>query len=98
MNKRIFFSFSLVANIIPGTMDMQSLSTMQISCTAIAGYNAYMIFDVFNQPAENQGFPQSVTVNAQCNSADMIWYYVLVLNGVTYTRVINSITCQQAPN
>lgn len=82
----------------PGTMD--SVSTMKITCSGIAGYNVQMELDGNTTPLENAGNPppQTVTINAVCNSADMIWKYVSNVGGVPTSLDITTVTCAQIPN
>ncbi|KAF1754632.1 hypothetical protein GCK72_021195 [Caenorhabditis remanei] len=72
-------------------------STMTVTCSAIDGYSAYMLLDGNTPPAENQGNPQTVSITAVCSSVDMIWNYVVEVNGQTFTRAFTSVNCNQAP-
>lgn len=74
----------------------ETLSTMQISCSAIDGLIAFMEFDGTTPPRENMGTPQTVTVNFECDSADMVWKYVTTVDGVQHSRETTSVACRQA--
>ncbi|CAP28471.1 LOW QUALITY PROTEIN: Protein CBG08532, partial [Caenorhabditis briggsae] len=74
-------------------------SSMTVTCSAINGYNVYMIFNGGQGgPADNQNMPQSISIRMECNTENRIWNYVVTLNGVTYTRAVSQVDCQQAPN
>ncbi|CAL2046338.1 unnamed protein product [Caenorhabditis brenneri] len=74
----------------------ETLSTMQISCSAIDGLIASMQLDGMATPRESMQNTQTVTVNFECNSADMVWQYVVTINGVEYSRNTTSVICRQA--
>ncbi|ULT88628.1 hypothetical protein L3Y34_007679 [Caenorhabditis briggsae] len=72
---------------------------MTVSCSAITGYNVYMQFNGGEGgPLDNQDLPHEIDITVTCDSADQVWNYVVTLNGITYTRPITSVTCQQVSN
>ncbi|CAI79195.1 C6 domain-containing protein [Caenorhabditis elegans] len=74
-------------------------STMTVTCSALNGYNTYMLFNGGQGgPADNQNLPQTISITLVCTSDTMVWNYEVTINGVTYTRAVSSVTCQQAPN
>ncbi|KAF1751806.1 hypothetical protein GCK72_018360 [Caenorhabditis remanei] len=79
---------------ISGSSD--AISTMSVRCSALTDYNVYMQFNgCQGGPLNNQNFPEGNDITLTCNSADMVWNYVVTLNGITYTRRIISVTCQR---
>lgn len=72
---------------------------MTVTCSALNGYNTYMLFNGGQGgPADNQNLPQTISITLVCTSDTMVWNYEVTINGVTYTRAVSSVTCQQAPN
>ncbi|EGT45204.1 hypothetical protein CAEBREN_04529 [Caenorhabditis brenneri] len=74
----------------------ETINTMQVSCTAIDGYNAFMTMDDGFTPPENIDKPQTVTVNFSCNSANMVWNYVTTFQGQDIVLPFTSVMCNQA--
>lgn len=89
--------FSLVSTPIAGTSD--SISRMQIACSADAGNYVSMQIDENFDPVENAATfePASVTITAECSSVDMQWYYVGVSEGQTIRQLMTSVKCEQIP-
>ncbi|CCD61976.1 C6 domain-containing protein [Caenorhabditis elegans] len=75
-------------------------SSMTITCSGATDFNVQMELNGAFTPAENDQdpLPQTVTINAQCNTADMKWNYVTVINGETFTEPLDSVTCLQVQN
>lgn len=81
----------------PVTGSLETTSTMKVSCSAKDKYIANMLIDnIGAQENDATPPPQTVTINAECNSADMVWYYVTTVNGETVKKSMSSISCTQS--